>query len=482
MEKPIKKKSQSAGSISNQSSELDLSHDLVNLLRNLLVNSLSFLNKVDEAGKMNWGSYSKVRLREDKRLQLFDQRIFDVSWAYEYITMDEQGVKLRRATETAAKCDKLLAPHIDKMFGTCNSAIRLTFFQFWKELLAQYFTCNDHYLTYNENHFESVLFKSTESLKTTSVEVVISAIAENCSCELEQIELLPNFHVKMLTPEMLVNFLNDNPILLYQYPLHHWFGISEVPPEAYVIQTLLQYRETLPRLGGDEINMSALQAPKHESLMSRAMEHFRAAVDSLRLLKDGNVRLGATIEETKDLGKSPWMSAPPEGLYARGGTLYRIHKTDAKEIILLFNQLIGSEESKDHASTIGFRRISRACSGPDWQDRVLDYFMGFEALLLNEGGGEGLSFRLGIRAALLIGESPEERKSVDEFFKRAYGIRSKIVHGSEIKKTDIDIMPRLEEYGRRIAKKILHLNSQYKKPDWNEWLWNGRPADKSEET
>jgi Apea-like HEPN len=66
------------------------------------------------------------------------------------------------------------------------------------------------------------------------------------------------------------------------------------------------------------------------------------------------------------------------------------------------------------------------------EDRLIDYSIGFEALLLGDNRQE-LSYRLALRGAALPGKTPEQREQIFDELNRAYGLRSDIVPGTTIK-------------------------------------------------
>jgi hypothetical protein len=84
-----------------------------------------------------------------------------------------------------------------------------------------------------------------------------------------------------------------------------------------------------------------------------------------------------------------------------------------------------------------------------------------EALLTKSEETEGLTYRLSMRLANLLGHSPEARKSSFAEMKKVYGIRSKIVHGSPIstKPTSrpLDVLPDIRETLRRVLLSVLAL-------------------------
>jgi len=72
-----------------------------------------------------------------------------------------------------------------------------------------------------------------------------------------------------------------------------------------------------------------------------------------------------------------------------------------------------------------------------------------EALLTKKDEKEGLTYRLSMRLANLLGQSPDARKSRFAEMKKVYNIRSNIVHGSPLvtksQSNPLDVLPELRE-------------------------------------
>ena len=67
------------------------------------------------------------------------------------------------------------------------------------------------------------------------------------------------------------------------------------------------------------------------------------------------------------------------------------------------------------------------------EDRIIDFFIGFEAMFLQDSKFETI-YKLAMRFAHIFGENKDEKYKLFLFMKNAYDIRSMIVHGSVSKK------------------------------------------------
>jgi hypothetical protein len=127
-----------------------------------------------------------------------------------------------------------------------------------------------------------------------------------------------------------------------------------------------------------------------------------------------------------------------EGLIAWGGrgtswgwlppsvrTTVTLNQENATEVIRVWRLLRTTPN-------IGFlrlplRRWGSSLQRPDYEDRLVDAWIGLEGLLLGEGEGE-LSFRAAVRLAQFLGTSGVDRKTIFHVARDSYNWRSKIVH------------------------------------------------------
>lgn len=97
------------------------------------------------------------------------------------------------------------------------------------------------------------------------------------------------------------------------------------------------------------------------------------------------------------------------------------------------------------------------------EDKLVDYYVGFESLFLNDNNPE-LSYRLALLVAHWLGVDHTDRKKIYTIIKEGYDQRSTIVHGGEPEKTikvggrDISFTEHtklIEEYLRLAIKKFI---------------------------
>jgi hypothetical protein len=92
---------------------------------------------------------------------------------------------------------------------------------------------------------------------------------------------------------------------------------------------------------------------------------------------------------------------------------------------------------------IAFSRFTTAFDRPTLQDRLVDLMISAEAIFLQDDGspedrGE-LSFRLALRAARFIADPARDKVAVFDEMKKAYALRSRLVHGATHATTPSDV-------------------------------------------
>lgn len=100
---------------------------------------------------------------------------------------------------------------------------------------------------------------------------------------------------------------------------------------------------------------------------------------------------------------------------------------DVREFPLLWDKLQKPKVRKELDTAL--RRFSYSCVRHDNEDKIIDLMIAAETLFLH-GKNEGeKGFRLALRAAYFLGTDSASRKQVYDRMRKAYGLRSKLVHG-----------------------------------------------------
>lgn len=88
---------------------------------------------------------------------------------------------------------------------------------------------------------------------------------------------------------------------------------------------------------------------------------------------------------------------------------------------------------------IAINRFNSAYENERIEDRLIDYMIAFEALFLKGNEQQELSYRLGLRTAVLLEETSKSKQDVFKNMRTAYNLRSLVVHGKSYEKIKKDL-------------------------------------------
>ncbi|UPK34687.1 hypothetical protein IVB18_42915 [Bradyrhizobium sp. 186] len=110
------------------------------------------------------------------------------------------------------------------------------------------------------------------------------------------------------------------------------------------------------------------------------------------------------------------------------GNLPLVTKAQMREVARLFEAL---EQSPGERLALATRRLNTAMTRSDFADAILDATIALE-VLLGDGDGQAISWKLRMRAAALAGieEGQAGGKAMNDAISKVYATRSAIVHGA----------------------------------------------------
>ena len=138
------------------------------------------------------------------------------------------------------------------------------------------------------------------------------------------------------------------------------------------------------------------------------------------------------------------------------GKKCEIKSEDIIEIKNIFEFIKNEKESR---FIVAQRRLADGLTRKAFEDKLIDYMIGLEALYLPDGNQE-LSFRLSLRVAFLLAYSSDDRKKLFSFIKEMYKTRSNIVHGSKYELNEDSIIY-LEDLLRKSLKLWIEERSNF---------------------
>jgi hypothetical protein len=123
---------------------------------------------------------------------------------------------------------------------------------------------------------------------------------------------------------------------------------------------------------------------------------------------------------------------------------------------------------QDTQLSLAVRRLDDSYYRKQPEDQLIDLWVALEALFLQDDKAE-LQFRAALMIARYIGESQDERWEIYEHVRKAYGLRSKLVHGG-LPKKNINVPELAERAGNYLRRALLRCLPTHKVPDSKEIL------------
>jgi hypothetical protein len=274
--------------------------------------------------------------------------------------------------------------------------------------------------------------------------------------EVDRVELEPKLAIVRVTGE-------EKEDLLAEYPTFYPSNSTAITHEF-----ALELFHTVPKIiAGDDYRPSFTEHP-----VEAVKRKFAEVCSALRLFKAGALALNHvwilnTIFPLEGFGATHNPYSPP-----RFFDSYTLSSSEANALATFWQQYQASCQVKRKRFEVALRRFNFAYERERPEDKLIDYMIALEALLL--GDQQELKYKLAMRGAALLGNSPDERKRIYDELGEAYNQRSKTVHG-DIPKKQItigtnqlffdELVGRVEEHTRSAIKRFLSLSANQKEEE-----------------
>jgi hypothetical protein len=300
--------------------------------------------------------------------------------------------------------DSNIAKFLDKPIRTLQGSMTIESTNVPRLLLHEYLQGSPD-AKFDEAHFDSAYSFQEDYLYSESTRFVSFTPLLNLNAELETLEVEAGLAIRKISE-------GERKVMR----AFGWYSDMGIGFATHGIEQIAD----IPKLPS-EISAKAQQA----ELEARTRQ-VSSLLTALRLFKPGTVGTGYTLQWydwSLRVGAASGTSSSRQPWYF--GLVYQFSESDADPFIRLFTDLSTSLTSE---FDIAIRRFNYYYERPFDEDKILDALIAFENLLLPEK--DELSLRLAIRVANLLGENSDEKRTIFEFMRKAYGLRSDIAHGS----------------------------------------------------
>lgn len=179
------------------------------------------------------------------------------------------------------------------------------------------------------------------------------------------------------------------------------------------------------------------------------------AVTALRLAKHGRVGVtyvwaqgdGPVFVEVMAIAQPvvrPLYAVPPE---------YRLDESELAPVAQLLDAL--PQHVDDRRFRLALDRFNVLYERLNPIDRLIDSWIGLEALFAPDGKSGEVAFRTSLRIAILLGQSDADRKALFALMKKSYDRRSRVAHGQPAKPDTSELASSTEDVLRRALRGFL---------------------------
>ena len=247
--------------------------------------------------------------------------------------------------------------------------------------------------------------------------------------------------------------------------LGHGMQILTMPKEVfedlfYVSESHYRFEEVVQWESALHLTFTMTKSTTPEGA-TFTVEQYRTAEDiltAIRLLKSSRVFAGPIVTRYRRwmpiLGKSYGRKSESPHPF---NSMHELTIADSQPLIAFLKSIQRIRQGGFPHLTLALRRFNYSYERSRSEDRLIDQMIAFETLFLADIGDDDRGekrFRLALRVAYFLDPGPN-RKTINQDMKKAYDMRSRVVHGGDSSTALEDIAKKTEEYLRQSLAKFL---------------------------
>jgi hypothetical protein len=397
------------------------------------------LNKDDQQLRDALRSYlqSIFRFLEERKsayatpLEIFQKNAINLlPFQEEKMAKDFQLFNLPGANETkeAMRNHPVLGRQVDNLLGTNASASIVTVWNVVFRIVNDLLNRQDG-TRFDESSFEDIFESMMTFFKSSEIPIQIIAPLENFETDSNQIALPNGWRITEPPDELQKEWQRQ-----LRLPAFYSFGpVSHIWAEKVLLKEYVAERKILPGRPSADSEPQSLDSTE----ITQLQEQLHTIVSALRILKEGGVIHRTTIQRGVEWhvgspgGGLSWKSGLPDEILGMKYSLQSDEVPELAELIVLLEKNGDNEEAFQGALQRLNDIVERGHSRE--KDKVVDAVIGLESLFLF-GINTELKYRLCLRAAILLGDSSDERKQSFNNLALVYDLRSAIIHGHNTKR------------------------------------------------
>ena len=366
----------------------------------------------------------------------------------------------------ALEQDSELGKRMNTMIGTKSQRRRMEPRDFFQILVHRLVYKNPDTLDVDDEQLVTLWNTTVRSLLATKVSVRFWSILENVEIPIGHREILESVYLHGLSDEEVEQLWDNNNLVQEYYPFYGHFHTSILN-----VQTVIKTEVEEDVVVGDH----KVESTSALSNFRRVQISFETILTTLRLFKAEPIVMTPIFEVRKDVfgGTGAYGTRTP--LLKPYGSPCKLNDGDLEELDRLLHVVNPAVSRLSRSLAVCLRRIGFANTRMSVEDRLLDIMMALEALVLTDSGkpedrGE-LSFRLALRLARFLGKDAGDMQRIFSLAKKAYGLRSKVIHGGQLESGEVGVVKEIEDLTKAATRKYLHTLASNEKVDWTALLF-----------
>jgi len=331
---------------------------------------------------------------------------------------DQRQVASRAAVETAMRSDERVARHLDTLVGTSGGSGRVTVATCLTRALIELLEGKDT-LLFDEDRFRQIYGAMEDYFYSDTITISLLAPLTTFEMQADRIILGDYLSLRKLSPSEREQLTLQE----LQFP-----GVGMLSPFLGQEESGVELIIDVPKVFGERTQ----PADPATIPMTIATAEFQEVLLALRVFKGGNVDYSITKQIPLGWGLGGAMSSYAYKLPLLGSA-YVLSSEEVPRFTTFWEEYRQARRRNRPRIDLALRRLNFGYERTRPEDKLIDYMIGLEALLTRKGGeGSDLAYRLALRGARLLGSDATHRAHIHAELRRAYRLRSDIVHGSEI--------------------------------------------------
>jgi len=378
------------------------------------------------------------------------------------------------------EADPLIASHLGNTVGTELQTEHISLEKVLNRFLLDYFKSEQGraalaHVVFDKNRsavpeeaaLSKIVSQYERAFDSDRVSVEFFTILEGFRMEPLQVQLESNLLLEGLDTKAVVALWNSDKGVRESFPL--WGFYNKSPQQIH--GRLKVHIETQKLV----FSTGSQPEPTPKSVEIEAINSLALATDALRLLKPGAVSMGPIFARSNSPFLCPrtfflpWVGSSPYG------EPYSLDTADFEPLTSVVSAIRSARQTskkQQKALLLAVDRISRSSVRIRKEDALLDVMIALEALVLSGAGdptirGE-LRFRLSLYVARFLARNRGERERLYKLVRKAYDLRSKVVHGDTLDEQEKATVIEVVNVARQVALALLKRTSANEPPiNWD---------------